>query len=310
MFSMFNIDVDNRNNVAADDNDIGVNFSFFTSEDAASIATIDNTPVEKKKKSKAKTVEVVPSIHEANAKPGVIDVDYSSTYGETTNLLRGAIIQADQMAGEIQEDLDAVRGSKTLKGKYTYITNLTSAKASILSTKIAAIREMNSSITQSHNLELNRMKALKLDQKNENDDMRIMDIYSAFVNQPVGVYTPPTANIQDLTLGVNSPNGAVAGVEMISPSQTSALTPEQNRMRMESNPNIQTVVRYDQSTGQRSFDVIDTSTGMSVPNYPRPDNFLLEDTTIDIHSGIARNRNVNSVWPLILMGSNNFVTEY
>lgn len=310
MFSMFNIDVDNRNNVAADDNDIGVNFSFFTSEDAASIATIDNTPVEKKKKSKAKTVEVVPSIHEANAKPGVIDVDYSSTYGETTNLLRGAIIQADQMAGEIQEDLDTVRGSKTLKGKYTYITNLTSAKASILSTKIAAIREMNSSITQSHNLELNRMKALKLDQKNENDDMRIMDIYSAFVNQPVGVYTPPTANIQDLTLGVNSPNGAVAGVEMISPSQTSALTPEQNRMRMESNPNIQTVVRYDQSTGQRSFDVIDTSTGMSVPNYPRPDNFLLEDTTIDIHSGIARNRNVNSVWPLILMGSNNFVTEY
>ena len=214
------------------------------------------------------------------------------------------------MAGEIQEDLDAVRGSKTLKGKYTYITNLTSAKASILSTKIAAIREMNSSITQSHNLELNRMKALKLDQKNENDDMRIMDIYSAFVNQPVGVYTPPTANIQDLTLGVNSPNGAVAGVEMISPSQTGALTPEQNRMRMESNPNIQTVVRYDQSTGQRSFDVIDTSTGMSVPNYPRPDNFLLEDTTIDIHSGIARNRNVNSVWPLILMGSNNFVTEY
>ena len=310
MFSMFNIDVDNRNNVAADDNDIGVNFSFFTSEDAASIATIDNTPTEKKKKSKAKTVEVVPSIHEANAKPGVIDVDYSSTYGETTNLLRGAIIQADQMAGEIQEDRDAVRGSKTLKGKYTYITNLTSAKASILSTKIAAIREMNSSITQSHNLELNRMKALKLDQKNENDDMRIMDIYSAFVNQPVGVYTPPTANIQDLTLGVNSPNGAVAGVEMISPSQTDALTPEQNRMRMESNPNIQTVVRYDQSTGQRSFDVIDTSTGMSVPNYPRPDNFLLEDTTIDIHSGIARNRNVNSVWPLILMGSNNFVTEY
>lgn len=310
MFSMFNIDVDNRNNVAADDNDIGVNFSFFTSEDAASIATIDNTPTEKKKKSKAKTIEVIPSIHEANAKPGVIDVDYSSTYGETTSLLRGAIIQADQMAGEIQEDLDAVRGSKTLKGKYTYITNLTSAKASILSTKIAAIREMNSSITQSHNLELNRMKALKLDQKNENDDMRIMDIYSAFVNQPVGVYAPPTANIQDLTLGVNSPNGAVSGVEMISPSHASTLTPEQNRMRMESNPNIQTVVRYDQSTGQRSFDVIDTSTGMSVPNYPRPDNFLLEDTTIDIHSGIARNRNVNNVWPLILVGSNSFVTEY
>ena len=49
---------------------------------------------------------------------------------------------------------------------------------------------------------------------------------------------------------------------------------------------------------------------MSVPNYPRPDNFLLEDTTIDVHSGIARNRNVNTVWPLVVSGSNAFVTEY
>lgn len=311
MTPMFGIAVDNSDMVAFDDGDIGVNFSFFTSDKASSIATIDDKETEtKKKKSKPKTVEVVPTIHEANAKPGVVDVDYASTYGETTGLLRGAIIQADQMSSEIQSDLDSVRSSKTLKGKYTYITNLTSAKASILSTKIAAIREMNSTITQAHNLELNRMKALKLDQKAENDDMRIMDIYSAFVNQPVGVYTPPTASIQDITLGVNNPNGAVSGVEMISPSQAGNLTPEQNRMRLESNPNIQTVVLYDQTTGQRSFDVIDKATGVSVPNYPRPDNFLLEDTTIDVHSGIARNRNVNAVWPLVLLGSNTFVNEY
>ena len=70
------------------------------------------------------------------------------------------------------------------------------------------------------------------------------------------------------------------------------------------------MVRYDQSTGQRSFDVVDKSTGMSVPNYPRPDNFLLEDTTIDIHSGIARNRNINAVWPLLINGSNTFIHEY
>lgn len=311
MFPMFNIEVDNSNNVAFDDGDIGVNFSFFTSDNASAITTVDDKESEtKKKKSKTKSVEVIPKIHEANAKPGVVDIDYASTYNETTNLLRGAIVQADQLASEIQEDLDSVRSSKTLKGRYTYITNLTSAKASILSTKIAAIREMNSSITQSHNLELNRMKALKLDQKAENDDMRIMDIYSAFVNQPIGVYTPPTANIQDITLGVNNPNGSVSGVEMIAPSQGGNLTPEQNRMRLESNPNIQTVVLYDQSTGQRSFDVIDKTTGISVPNYPRPDNFLLEDTTIDVHSGIARNRNVNAVWPLVIVGSNNFVNEY
>jgi hypothetical protein len=80
---------------------------------------------------------------------------------------------------------------------------------------------------------------------------------------------------------------------------------------MESNPNIQVVVRYDQTTGQRFFDVMDKNTGMSVPNYPRPDNFLLEDTTIDVHSGIARNRNINAVWPLVISGSNSMnINEY
>ena len=93
-------------------------------------------------------------------------------------------------------------------------------------------------------------------------------------------------------------------------ANNSPLTPEQNRMRMESNPNIQVVVRYDQATGQRYFDVVDKVTGTSVPNYPRPDNFLLEDTTIDIHTGIARNRNINTVWPLVIEGQNTPITEY
>ena len=181
----------------------------------------------------------------------------------------------------------------------------------MITTKIAAIKELNSTITQAHNLELNRMKTLKLNEAETNDDMRMMDIYSAFVNTPVGSYTPSTPNIQDLTLGVNNPNGAVSAIEMAVPVTAKNLTPEQNRMRMESNANIQVVVRYDQATGQRGFDVIDKTTGVSVPNYPRPDNFLLEDTTIDVHTGIARNRNINAVWPLVVSGSNSMnITEY
>ena len=78
---------------------------------------------------------------------------------------------------------------------------------------------------------------------------------------------------------------------------------------MEQNPNIRTVVKYNQSTGSRYFDVVDSSTGESIPNYPRPDEFLLEDTTIDVASGIARNRNVNEVWPLVLEGSSS-IEEY
>ena len=303
---------------------IGVNFGFFLSDDASKINS-GNTPGggEDKKKSSKKSVTVSgKEVVERAAAGGVVNnnpavnvetVDYAQTYTETNALIKGAIAQADELSMDIKRDIDEIRASKTLKGKYTYITNLTSSASSLLSTKISAIKELNSTITQGHNLELNRMKALKLDaQKEGNDDMRIMDMYSAFINTPVGSYTPAVPSIQDITLGVNSQAGGVTPVEMSAPNGVGGapLTPEQNRMLMESNPNIQVVVRYNQTTGQRAFDVVDRTTGVSVPNYPCPDVFLLEDTTIDVHAGIARNRNVNAVWPLMVEGSNAFVTEY
>ena len=321
-YSYFNGLVDSNTSIVAssDDNDIGVNFNYFTSDNSDVKLPAEDKGTKKKKSSKMKVAvngEIMPDANIASHVVDVVDgaavnTDYAKSYAETNNLIRGAIIQADQLSADIKKDLDEVRGSKTIKSRYTYITNLTASAGSLLSTKIAAIKELNSSITQAHNLELNRYKALKLDKKDENDDMKMMDIYSAFVNTPVGVYNPPASSIQDITLGVNNPNGTVSGVEMVSPNAVngSGLTPEQNRMRMESNPNIQVVVRYDVSTGQRAFDVVDKSTGMSVPNYPRPDNFLLEDTTIDVHAGIARNRNVNTVWPLITSGDSGFITEY
>ena len=305
--------------VANSDGGIGVDFSFFTSENAklpADGATEEGTTKKKKKQQLKVSVngEVMPDAQLVNPIPGanVAEVDYARSYSETNALIRGAILQADELSAEIKSDIDAVRASKTLKNKYTYITNLTASAGSLLSTKIAAIKELNSTITQGHNLELNRLKTIKANEKDENDDMRMMDIYSAFVNTPIGTYNPMgSPNIQDLTLGVNNPGGNVSGIEMVNPNYAvQALTPEQNRMRMEANPNIQTVVRYDQTTGQRMFDVIDKNTGVSVPNYPRPDNFLLEDTTIDVHTGIARNRNINTVWPLLVVGSNKFIMEY
>lgn len=300
----------------AADKEVTISFGYFTTDDAKLPASdVEGSNSKKKKASKPKVTvngELVPDAPLSNPIPGatIAETDYARSYNETNNLIRGAILQADELASEIKSDIDQVRSSKTLKNKYTYITNLTASASSLLSTKINAIKELNSTITQAHNLELNRFKTMKLDKENENDDMKMMDIYSAFINTPVGTYAPPAPNIQDLALGINNPSGNVSGVEMVVPMQQQPLTPEQNRMRMESNPNIVTVVRYDQTTGQRSFDVIDKVSGMSVPNYPRPDNFLLEDTTIDVHSGIARNRNVNTVWPLVVSGSNAFVTEY
>lgn len=291
---------------------LGVDFSYFTKGENKVISAEPTDTQKKKSNKKIKVTITDPNGQElVNPVQGseVAEVNYANSYNETNAMLRQAIIQADELSGEIKSDIDAVRSSKTIKNKYTYVTNLTASASALIGTKINAIKEINSSITQSHNLELNRMKALKLDKQDDNDDMKMMDIYSAFVNTPVGTYVAPS--IQDLTLGVNSANSNVNAVEMINPSsQQNNLTPEQVRMRLESNPNIEVVVRYNQSTGQRCFDVIDKSTGASIQDYPRPDAFLLEDTTIDIHSGIARNRNINSVWPLIVDGSLGSINEY
>lgn len=293
-------------------------FSFFLSKEASEvkIGGTDEVTTEKKKRGRPPTavVNVDEIITSSATEPSPTEIvsgtNYRKSYAESTALIRSVIAQADDLSSSINKDLSDIRNSKTLKSKYTYITNLTSSSGSLLSTKVAAIRELNSTITQIHNLELNRLKTLKEDKSDQNDDMRMMDLYNAFVNAPLGTYTPQVPNAQDLTLGVNSAD--VNAVEMISPSMgpTGGLTPEQRRMRMETNPNIQTVVRYNQTTGQRGFDVIDKTTGESVANYPRPDAFLLEDTTIDVAGGIARNRNINMVWPLMLEGSNKIFGEY
>lgn len=303
-------------NTSASAEQTGIDLSFFMTEKSKIEPTDSEIEAKtKKKKTSIKTInenEILGKINNPVPGSSVAEVDYASTYNETNNLIRGAIIQADELASEVKQDIDKIRASSTLKSKYTYLTNLTSTAGNLISTKIAAIKELNASITQAHNLELNRMKALKLNEQKENDDMRMMDIYSAFINTPVGTYSAPAApSIQDLTLGVNAANPNVSGIEMVAQNSNGPLTAEQNRMRMENNPNIETVVRFDQSTGMRSFDVIDKNTGMSIPNYPRPDAFLLEDTTIDVNMGIARNRNINSVWPLIVEGSNSMViNEY
>ena len=313
--------VDNKNITASSSgsDSVTIDFDFFTKDEAKKMTDgTSDIEVKKRKASKPKVAingEILPDRELVNPIPGssVAEMDYAGSYNETNNLIRNTIMQADELNSEIKQDIDTVRASKTLKNKYTYVTNLTASASSLISTKIAAIKELNSSITQAHRLELDRMKALKVDQSDTNDDMKMMDMYTAFINTPIGAYTPHVApSVQDLTLGVNSQNPNVYGVEMASQNAmnaNSALTPEQNRMRMEANPNIQTVVRYNQSTGQRCFDVIDTTNGMSIPNYPRPDGFLLEDTTIDVHAGIARNRNVNTVWPLVVEGSSS-IQEY
>ena len=73
-------------------------------------------------------------------------------------------------------------------------------------------------------------------------------------------------------------------------------------MFLKENPNIQQVVVYNQETGARYFDVIDMTTGQSVPNAEKHDTMFLEDTTIDLKNKVARNVNIGETYPLVIVG--------
>lgn len=251
---------------------------------------------------------------------------YISTYDETNMLLRGTIGDIDYLNGEVKGQLKAVIDSKTLKKKYDYISELSSTSANLLGTRIRTISEMNKIITESHNLDLRRMKDLKLSNAADeaDSDKKMMDMYTAFINTPIGSYgiTPPQyPSMEELTMANPAGGGGIDIGPAYAANNNSAdpeynkwrntVSPETNLMILQkNNPNIKTVVVYDQTTNNKYFDVIDTATGQSVPNVPKPDPFLLADTYPNITNGTARNSNIDTVYPLVVIGTPSSIDDY
>lgn len=233
---------------------------------------------------------------------------YHESYTETNNMLKSVIMQSDIMTNEISKDLSDIRSSKTLKKKYDYISMLASTSSTLLGTKVTAIRELNKSITDSHNLDLKRAKELKLVNE-QDDDKRIMDMYNAFISTPMGInaanFIPQSHEMNYVPSGSIDTSSSDAGYS----NYLNNLTPQQNRMRYENDPNIKTVVKYYSETGARHFDVINMLTGESIDNIERPASMLLENITLDVRNGIARDTNLDVTYPLIVIGSHS-LSEY
>jgi len=238
---------------------------------------------------------------------------YSRTYDETTNMLKASVYQIDGLQADLNEELKKIKASRTLKKKYDYMAEFGSTIASLVGTKITAIREMNSSITHGHDLEIKRMKDLKLSANEKDDDKQVMDMYNAFISTPMGNYNPLNApSISEMTT-INGPQNMVRA-DMVSTGDSqydnymNNLSPTQHMMLLESNPNVQTVIIYDQNTGNRWFDVQDITTGESIPNTDKPDEMLANDCVIDLNNNVARNTNLGISYPLVLVGGP--VSEY
>jgi len=239
---------------------------------------------------------------------------YISTYEGTTKQLRDTINGIDMLAAQIQSDLQAVRASRTLKKKYDYVCELSSTIGSLVSNRISAIKEINNTITNAHKLDMSRSKTVKELTDGANDDKAVMDMYNAFVNAPMG-------NMNALPPGFNVPAHILNGAGGIPVTQQGFTedqmyesfvnnpSPEMSAIAMERNPNIKIVVVYNQETQDKYFDVVDVTTGQSVPGIERPSEKLLTHMDINIREGIARNLDANLMYDLVLVG-NRRIDEY
>ena len=226
-------------------------------------------------------------------------------YTETTKALHDTVLQLDQLATELKGELDTVRTMKstglTMKTKYEAITGLGGTVGQLLRGKIDAIKEINKSITDSNNIEIKRHKQILESEVEKNSDARMTELYKAYINMPVGSYQSPFPNIMDATIA-----GEVRGVPMLSQNAQgqyylpeAEVTPEMNRILLEGNHNIETVVVADPTTNDRRFEVIDNRTGERINNYPVPSNLILNGLDIDYERGLAINKDINQQYNVI-----------
>lgn len=238
------------------------------------------------------------------------NIPYASAYIDTNKQLDDSIAQLDILSGELFSELQNVKNSKTLKNKYGYMNDMTSTMANLISTKISAIREKNKSINDANHLELSRIKELKTSANAEDDNTRIANLYDAFINTPVGVGPRPSLapSIQDMVMPQSSPSDvSYFNIGGMNDQQIweANLSPSENRMVLDAKGLIDTVVMYDEATGNRWFEVIDKTTGQPMANVEKPDSTYIYELDINVRNGYAKDSNINKTYPLIVINSEN-----
>ena len=232
------------------------------------------------------------------------------TYMETTAMLRETLGQIDSLNAELMQEFDMVRHSRTMKNKYQTLIGLSENVGDLINNKIAAIREINSSISKANEMDYKKQKDLRQANANMDDDKYIADLYKSFIQNPLNLApNPQVPKIDPSVFG----SGVVRAdlhsgdyksnnpVDVSYLNYVSNLTPEQNLMRYEGNNNVKQVVVYDNATGHRFFQMMDLSTGEVIPNVPVYDDNIMQDTQIDLSTKTAKNININETFPVIVI---------
>ena len=289
-----------------DDNKVSLDFSYFSDNEVTipnhQMDDLINQEEPKKKTKKRKTSS---KINTDGTNKDDLDMlqsnePYSKKYEETTEALKGAIVQLDMGLMDMQNDIQQIRASRTLKRKYDYLSMMQGNMGQFINNKISALREINNTITKCNDFELKRMKELKLSENAKDDDKTIMDMYNAFVSMPVssGVQLGPAVHdISTVGRGVNT-----AGVDDGFNNYMQNMSPAEVLMMYENDPDVQQVVMYDEATGARWFEIMNTRTGEVIKNADKHGNIIMEDTVLDLNNNIAKNINIGESYPIVRVG--------
>lgn len=244
---------------------------------------------------------------------------YMEAYRETNTQLDNSINELDMLASGLFGELTSVKNTKTLKNKYNYINDMSETLATIINAKLSAIKEKNKVINDTNTMELRRIKELNSSANEEDDNQRIMNLYDAFINTPVGTNYGQSVlgpSFMDMTVASNNQTLAPTPVGTISEQQQlsswqSNLSPSENRMLLDAQGQIETVVMYDNASGNRWYEVIDKQTGQPVPNVDKPSDVGIYELDINVRGGFAKDSNRNTTYRLIVLnGENDNIMEY
>ena len=293
-----------------------------------SMVIIDNTieeqpaPGGKKRKKKDNSMTGIVRADDTEKLSGTVEENPTAyTYLETTNMLRDTLAQIDSLNGELVQEFTNIKNNRYLKNKYNTMIGLSENIGALLNARISAIREINSSITKSNDLDYKKLKDMRAAQSEVTDDKYIADLYQSFLQNPQMQATQPQMPQVDPSIfgsgivraNINqndvSNNNQIVDAGYL--NYLSNLSPEQTLMRYENDPNVKQVVVYDAKTGNKFFQVMNVATGEVIPNVPTYDEAIfMPDTTIDLKNRVAKNINLKETFPLIIINENDVTMQY
>lgn len=253
------------------------------------------------------------SIVKANGSTSPAQVEESTayTYSETTGLLRETLGQIDALNGELAVEFQNVKNNRTMKNKYNVMIGISENMGSLIGNRIQAIKEINNSITKSNDLDYKKYKDIKAAEATMSDDKYIADVYQALItnqsNMPAQHTMPSMDSAIYGTPGIVRADISPAALTGTTPvdvgylNYVANMTPEQNLMMYENDPNVKQVVVYDAASGAKIFKMMNLATGQVIENVPTYDASIMEDTTLDLKTKTAKNINLNESFPIVVI---------